>query len=163
MTLKTFPVGQEMDVTYPDFKVSLKIQSLTKMSFEIAEGPFAHKETVAIEVAPLGNSVFAVSWREESGATVVNVQDYDREVVHSFVTLPGGEFLRLLGPIRITRAAYRSIDSRPKRNKELVVEAMIALFQRHDASAVERLYSPDYVQHNPNLPQGRDALQALVS
>ncbi|MBR9906206.1 MAG: nuclear transport factor 2 family protein, partial [Gammaproteobacteria bacterium] len=40
---------------------------------------------------------------------------------------------------------------------------MTSLFQRHDASAVERLYAADYIQHNPNIPQGRDALQALVA
>ena len=45
----------------------------------------------------------------------------------------------------------------------LVLEAMTSLFQRHDASAVERLYAPNYIQHNPNIPQGREALQALVA
>lgn len=47
-------------------------------------------------------------------------------------------------------------------NKALVLEAMTALFQRHDASAVERLYALDYIQHNPGIPQGRDALAKLV-
>ncbi|KJV35843.1 hypothetical protein VI08_06780 [Luteibacter yeojuensis] len=54
-------------------------------------------------------------------------------------------------------------DARPARNKALVVEAMEALFQRRDASAVDRLYAPGYVQHNPNIPQGRDALRTLVA
>lgn len=49
-----------------------------------------------------------------------------------------------------------------ERNKALVLEAMTALFQRHDPSAVERLYAADYIQHNPGIPQGRDALAALV-
>ncbi len=40
---------------------------------------------------------------------------------------------------------------------------MTSLFQRHDASAVERLYARNYIQHNPNIPQGRDALTALVA
>ena len=40
---------------------------------------------------------------------------------------------------------------------------MTALFQRHDASAVERVYAANYIQHNPNIPQGRDALQSLVA
>ncbi|SFH45785.1 Predicted SnoaL-like aldol condensation-catalyzing enzyme [Palleronia marisminoris] len=33
----------------------------------------------------------------------------------------------------------------------------------HEASTVDRLYAPDYAQHNPNIPQGRDALQAIVA
>ncbi|HEY0680882.1 MAG TPA: nuclear transport factor 2 family protein [Steroidobacter sp.] len=48
-------------------------------------------------------------------------------------------------------------------HKALVLDAMSSLFQRHDASAVERLYAPNYIQHNPNIPQGRDALQSLVA
>lgn len=163
MSVAGFPVGQEMDVTYPDFKVSLQLHSVTQMSFDIAEGPFAHKETVSIQVHPLSNGVFLVSWVEESGATVTNVQDFDRGVVHSFVTLPGGRFLRMVGSIEVSRPADLPCDDRPERNKALVLEAMTALFQQRDASAVARLYAPDYVQHNPGIPQGRDALQKLVS
>ena len=55
------------------------------------------------------------------------------------------------------------MSSDPKTNKALVLEAMTALFQRRDVAAVERLYSPDYVQHNPNIAQGRDALAKLVA
>jgi predicted SnoaL-like aldol condensation-catalyzing enzyme len=71
--------------------------------------------------------------------------------------------LRMTGTVTITRPADRVFDDRPQRNKALVLEAMTSLFQRHDASAVERLYAPHYVQHNPNIPQGRDALQTLVA
>ncbi len=50
-----------------------------------------------------------------------------------------------------------------ERNKALVLEAMTALFQRRDVTAVERLYAADYIQHNPSIPQGRDALAKLVA
>lgn len=162
MSIERFPVGQEMEVTYPNFKVRLTLPSVTQLRFEIKEGPFARIETVDIQVVPLGNSIFAVSWQEKDGATVTNVQDYDRGVVHSFATLPDGLFLRMTGTFAITRPADRIADDRPHRNKALVQDAMTSLFQRHDASAVERLYSDDYLQHNPNIPQGRDALQAIV-
>ena len=163
MQEERFPVGQEMDVTYSEFAVHLTLHSEKRMTFEIKDGPYAHAETVAIEVMPLGNGVFAVSWQEESGATVVNIQDFDRNVVHSFVTLHGGDFLRLTGPITVTRPADHASDDRPARNKALVLEAMTALFQRREAAAVERYYAPNYVQHNPNIPQGRDALTAIVA
>lgn len=158
-----FPIGQEMDVTYPNFKVSLKLLSDSQLTFEIKDGPFARVETVDIVVVPLGNGIFAVSWQEKDGATVTNIQDYDRGLIHSFATLPGGQFIRMTGPIVVTRPAHRGSDNRPQQNKALVMDAMTALFQRRDASAVERLYVPDYVQHNPNIPQGRDALQTLVA
>ncbi|CAN7157415.1 hypothetical protein LJR090_000273 [Bosea sp. LjRoot90] len=82
MSIAGFPVGQEMNVAYPDFKISLKLHSLTQMSLDIAEGPFAHKETVSIDVQRLGNGIFPLNSAEESGATDANVQDFDREVVH---------------------------------------------------------------------------------
>lgn len=69
----------------------------------------------------------------------------------------------MTGTFAVTRPADRAFDDRPQRNKALVLEAMTSLFQRHDASAVERLYAPNYIQHNPNIPQGREALQALVA
>lgn len=163
MTVQGFPVGLEMDVAYPVFQVSLTLLSAAQLRFEIKEGPFARTETVEIQVIPLGNSIFAVSWKEASGATVVNVQDYDRGLVHSFATLPDGEFLRMTGTMAVTRPADRACDDRPRRNKALVFEAMTSLFQRRDASAVERLYAQDYIQHNPNIPQGRGALQAIVA
>lgn len=158
-----FPVGLEMDVSYPSFQVTLTLLSITQLRFEIKEGPFARTETVDIKVVPIGNSIFAVSWQEESGATVTNVQDYDRNLVFSFATLPDGQFMRMTGTMAITRPANRSSDDRPQRNKALVLEAMTSLFQRRDTSAVERLYAEDYIQHNPTMPQGRDALQAIVS
>ena len=163
MTEHSFPVGLEMEVSYPNFHVSLTLLSASQLQFEIKEGPFARTEIVDTEVIPLGNGTFAVSWQEKDGATVTNVQDYDRGLVFSFATLPNGQFLRMTGRMAVIRPAHRSFDDRPRRNKELVLEAMTSLFQRHDASAVERLYARDYIQHNPNIPQGRDALQAIVA
>jgi predicted SnoaL-like aldol condensation-catalyzing enzyme len=162
MSMEGFPIGQEMDVTYPNFKASLTLLSGTQLTFEIKEEPFARTETVDIQVVPLGNSIFAVSWQEKDGATVTNVQDYDRGVIHSWATLPDGQFLRMTGTFAITRPADRIADDRPHRNRALVLDAMTSLFQRHDASAVERLYADDYIQHNPNIPQGREVLHGLV-
>jgi predicted SnoaL-like aldol condensation-catalyzing enzyme len=163
MSIDRFPTGLEMDVSYPNFQVSLTLLSTEQLKFEIKDGPFARTEIVDIQVVPLGNSIFAVSWQEKDGATVTNVQDYDRGVVHSFATLPGGQFLRMSGTLEVTRPADRGFDDHPQRNKALVLEAMTSLFQRHDASAVEHLYASDYIQHNPDIPQGRDALQAIVA
>lgn len=63
----------------------------------------------------------------------------------------------------VTRVADVVADDSPQRNKALVLEAMTTLFQRHDASVIERLYAADYIQHNPAIPQGREALKALIS
>jgi hypothetical protein len=103
MTITGFPVGQEMEVTYPPFKVHLLFSSDAELTFSIREGEFARTETVAIQIAPLGHSLFAVSWKESNGATVINVQDYDRGVFLSFVTLASGEFWRMTGSMVFAR------------------------------------------------------------
>ncbi|QGN56420.1 nuclear transport factor 2 family protein [Novosphingobium sp. Gsoil 351] len=69
----------------------------------------------------------------------------------------------MTGAFTITRRADQVSDDRPERNKALVMEAMTSLFQRRDVTAVESLYAPDYIQHNPDIPQGRDALRTLVA
>lgn len=163
MSIDHFPVDLALDVSYPSLRVSLTLLSATQLRFEIKEGPFARTEVVDIQVIPLGNSLFAVSWQEKSGATVTNIQDYDRDLIHSFATLPDGRFMRMTGTVAITRPAERASDHRPQRNKSLVLEAMTSLFQRRDVSAVDRLYAPDYIQHNPHIPQGREALRSLVA
>jgi hypothetical protein len=158
MSMERFPVGQEIDVTFPNLRVSKTFLSAEELKFEIKEGPFARIEIVAIRVVPLGNSLFAISWQEKGGATVTNIQDYDRGLVQSYATLPGGQFLQMSGTLIVVTASKVVADDKPSRNKALVLEAMTALFQLHDASGVERLYAPNYIQHNPNIPQGRDAL-----
>lgn len=163
MSIDRFPVGQEMEISYPEFRASVTLLSTEQLKFQIKEEPFARTEVVDIQVVPLGNSLFAVSWQEKHGATVANIQDYDRGLCHSCATLPDGRFLRMTGTIAITRPADVVCDERPEHNKALVLKAMTSLFQRHDATAVERLYAADYIQHNPEIPQGRDALQALVA
>lgn len=163
MSMDNFPIGLEMVVSYPSFQVNVTLLSLTTLQFEIPEGPFARTETVDIQVVPLRNSLFLVSWQEKDGASVTNLQDYDRGVIHSHATLPDGQFMRMTGTFEVRHPAARVADDRPQRNKALVLDAMTSLFQRRDPSAVERLYATDYVQHNPDIPQGRDALKALVA
>jgi predicted SnoaL-like aldol condensation-catalyzing enzyme len=163
MSSESFPVGLEMTVTYPNLQVRLALLSATQLRFEIPQGPFARVETVDIDVVPLGNGLFAVSWQEHDGATVSQVQDHDRGLVHSHATLPGGRVLKMTGSFVVTRAADRPADHRPRRNAALVLQAMTALFQHHDVSAVDRLYAPGYIQHNPDIPQGRDAMRRLVA
>ncbi|MDP1617564.1 nuclear transport factor 2 family protein [Phenylobacterium sp.] len=163
MPNRRYPVGLSLRVAFDPFSARLTLISESRLRFEIEDGPFARSETVDIQVTPIGDSLFLVSWQEQSGATVTHIQDFDREVIHSHATLPDGRFLRMTGPMTIVTPAEQPSDERPQRNKALVLDAMTSLFQRRDASAVDRLYVEDYVQHNPHIPQGRAALKALVA
>ena len=48
-------------------------------------------------------------------------------------------------------------------NKDLVLEVMKSTFINRDSSVVPRYFATDYVQHNPSIPSGRDAIPALIA
>ncbi len=49
-----------------------------------------------------------------------------------------------------------------QRNHDLVLAMFAAVLQPMDSSAVDRFIAPDYVQHSPLAPPGRDALKAFL-
>ena len=52
--------------------------------------------------------------------------------------------------------------SNPEANKALVVKALTELFGNRDISAVDRYWSNDYIQHDPQAPNGTGGLRSLV-
>ena len=48
-------------------------------------------------------------------------------------------------------------------NKELVIKAVTEVFINGDATALDRYWSENYVQHNPQIPNGREALKQMIS
>ena len=47
-------------------------------------------------------------------------------------------------------------------NKEVVLKALRGAFIERDATVVDRYFSPDYVQHNPVIPNGPRAIANLI-
>lgn len=97
----TYPVGIIFDIVFDAFTARLTSLPYDRMRFHIAEGPYAKTETVEMTANWIRPGVFAVSWVEASGATVVHVEDFERSIVHSHATLPDGTFLRMQGPIHL--------------------------------------------------------------
>ena len=48
-------------------------------------------------------------------------------------------------------------------NKELVTTALTQLFFKGDMSALEKYWAENYIQHNPQIPNGRDELKKLFT
>ncbi|MGA2110051.1 MAG: ester cyclase [Syntrophorhabdales bacterium] len=46
-----------------------------------------------------------------------------------------------------------------RRNKELVESFVNEVFIKHDMSHLERFLRKDYIQHNPDVPQGREGFK----
>jgi len=52
--------------------------------------------------------------------------------------------------------------TKESRNKELVLKAFDALFNRRDYAEAERYWSPQYIQHSAHIAPGRPGLFDLV-
>jgi hypothetical protein len=99
-----YPIGIVFDVKFDAFAARLSTLPNSLLRFHIAEGPYAHTETVKIQSTVIRPGVFLVSWVEASGATVVHVEDFAQGCLYSHATLPDGTFLRM-------RAAITFLDS----------------------------------------------------
>ncbi len=162
MLADRFPVGRTLEVTYPAYSMSLTCVSDTRMTFEVRDGARERCGDVRIQAVPLRDGLFAISWQDADGATVTSIKDFDRQVARSFITSRDGTFVQMSGAMTFACLAECAPADCPASNKELVREAMIALYQRRDASAVDRFFAPDYVQHDPSIPQGRAALKDII-
>ncbi|MET0791895.1 MAG: hypothetical protein ABW061_10275 [Polyangiaceae bacterium] len=102
-TALKYPVGLVFDATFDAFAVRLRTLPNGELNFHIAEGPYAHTETVKVVATMIRPGIFLVSWVEASGATVVHVQDFAKSVLYSRATLPDGTFLRMEAQIRLVQ------------------------------------------------------------
>ena len=46
--------------------------------------------------------------------------------------------------------------------KEIALQALKGAFVDRDVTVVERIFAPDYVQHNPTIPNGAAAIANLI-
>jgi predicted SnoaL-like aldol condensation-catalyzing enzyme len=49
-----------------------------------------------------------------------------------------------------------------EKNKELVLKAFDTLFNKRNYAAVERYWSPNYIQHSAHIEPGREGLFKLI-
>src|SRR5467141_1743543 len=54
------------------------------------------------------------------------------------------------------------VGNKESQNKELVLKAFDALFNRRDYAAAERYWSPRYIQHSAHIKPGREGLFDLI-
>ncbi|MFW2270600.1 nuclear transport factor 2 family protein [Burkholderia orbicola] len=47
-------------------------------------------------------------------------------------------------------------------NKHIALQALTGAFIDRDPGVVDRIFDPYYVQHNPTIPNGPDAIKALI-
>jgi predicted SnoaL-like aldol condensation-catalyzing enzyme len=48
------------------------------------------------------------------------------------------------------------------RNTAVIIEALMTAYTKRDFTALERWFSPDYIQHNPFIPGKRAGLRSFI-
>jgi predicted SnoaL-like aldol condensation-catalyzing enzyme len=48
------------------------------------------------------------------------------------------------------------------RNTAVIIEALMSAYTKRDFTALERWFSPDYIQHNPFIPGKRAGLRSFI-
>ena len=52
--------------------------------------------------------------------------------------------------------------SRAEANKDLILAVLKGAFIDRDPSVVDRYFSPNYIQHNPSIPDGPSTIRGLI-
>ncbi len=87
-------------VDFTAVKGEIKYHSKESLTFTLTEQNGENvniSEKVDIKMTELRDALFMVSWKENSGKTIVQIQDFDKEIVHSNITLPNGVLVSIKG------------------------------------------------------------------
>jgi hypothetical protein len=99
-----FPaVGHKYLVDFQQFKVILDFTSITSMTFTGvgADGSTGTPTTVVIDVEPIRDGLFLVTWQEEDKTTVVHLEDYKKETIITCITGSDGSFEKFHGTVKL--------------------------------------------------------------
>jgi hypothetical protein len=99
-----FPaVGHKYLVDFQQFRVILDFTSVTSMTFTgvAADGSTGGSTTVAIDVEPIRDGLFLVTWQEEDKTTVVHLEDYKNDTIITCITGSDGSFMKFHGTVAL--------------------------------------------------------------
>lgn len=97
-------IGNKFAVDFGMAKAILNIQSERSLTFTIIEKDgniTGITETVETKMTEIRPDLLMITWKEQNGNTVTQVHDYEKEVIHSNWTTPGGEFKNVTGSLKM--------------------------------------------------------------
>lgn len=97
-------IGRVYEAKFGDLAYHLNFQADGKtMTFSsVGEAKPVAEAVVTVEytATPVADGVFMVYWKEPDGSTVVHVEDFKNEIVHTNITLTDHTFLNLQGTFK---------------------------------------------------------------
>jgi len=92
-------IGKVFDCSFGEFVPRLTVLSPTELRVQATIGGTEINEIVQSDVASVRPGLFIMSWTEQNGTFVVQVQDHDSKVVHNYARLADGQLFRAQGAI----------------------------------------------------------------
>jgi predicted SnoaL-like aldol condensation-catalyzing enzyme len=106
--------GNRFYATIGKLEVELTFNKDNTVTFIVVNGaglaPEGHTETLPVHPVEIRKNVFFLGWTEKSGATVTHLEDYNREVLISHITMPDGSFIILPGKVTPTNIPSVFVD-----------------------------------------------------
>lgn len=100
-TENKYPVGERWVFDIGIAEIEHYYVSAVEMRYRILTGARAGETgSVSLDVVPIGDRVFFVSWQEHDRSTVVHLEDFSKGTFVSCYTSPNAEFHRTHGRMR---------------------------------------------------------------
>ena len=93
-------VGKTFDCAFGAFVPRLTVLSPTELRVQATIGAIEIDEVVKSDLTDVRPGLFIMSWTEQSGNFVVQVQDHDNNVVHNYARLADGQVFCAQGEIQ---------------------------------------------------------------
>jgi hypothetical protein len=98
-------VGQTFDCVFGAFVPRLTFKSTEQIRVQALVGDAEIDQVVAVELTGVRPNVFIVSWVEDNGNFIVQLQDHENGVVHNHARLADGQVFRAEGRLQhVSRA-----------------------------------------------------------
>lgn len=84
-------VGKTFDCAFGPFVPRLTVLSPTELRVQATIGATEIDEVVKSDLTGLRPGLFIMSWTEQSGNFIVQVQDHENNIVHNYARLADGQ------------------------------------------------------------------------
>ncbi|RWE05232.1 MAG: hypothetical protein E5V92_12640 [Mesorhizobium sp.] len=93
-------IGETFECAFGSFVPRLTVLSPTELRVRATIGTTEIDEVVHSDLTGIRPGVFIMSWTEQSGNFVVQVQDHENQVVHNYARLANGQVFCAQGAIQ---------------------------------------------------------------
>jgi hypothetical protein len=93
-------VGRTFDCVFGAFVPRLTFQSTEQLRVQALIGDTEIDQMVPLELTAVRPNVFIVSWIEDNGNFIVQLQDHENGVVHNHARLADGQVFRAEGRLQ---------------------------------------------------------------